>query len=57
MRGLLTILILSCIVEVCAAADPGNTAPVKLPGIYPANLPDPTLQGGDTIAITLQHRD
>jgi hypothetical protein len=36
----------------CAAAaqDLHSQAPVKVPGVYPENVPNPELQGGDTIA-------
>ncbi len=51
MRKLLVLALVLGIVGVAAANDLGNQAPVKSPGIYPENIPNPERQGGDTIAL------
>lgn len=50
MRKLLVLALVLGLVGVAAAADLGNQAPVKVPGTYPVNVPNPERQGGDTIA-------
>jgi len=50
MRKLLVLALVLGLVGVAAASDLGNQAPEKIPGIYPENVPNPVLQGGDTIA-------
>jgi hypothetical protein len=47
---MITIMLVVGVVSVAAAYDLGNQAPVKVPGSYPENIPNPALQGGDTIA-------
>jgi hypothetical protein len=49
MRKLLTIAMVLCMVGVAAASDLGNLAPVKATVTVPENVPNPELQGGDTI--------
>jgi hypothetical protein len=50
MRKLLVLALVLGMVGVAAAYDLGNQAPVKSPGTYPENIPNPILQGGDTVA-------
>jgi hypothetical protein len=45
-----SILVLLAFAATAAAADLGNQAPEKIPGIYPENVPEPIVQGGDNIA-------
>ncbi len=49
MWKLFTIALVLCLVGAASAADVGNQAPVKVPSVYPVNIPNPALQGGDTI--------
>ncbi len=49
MRKLLVLALVLGMVGVAAAYDLGNQAAVKTPGVYPENVPNPELQGGDTI--------
>lgn len=49
MRKLLTIAMVLCMVGVAAASDFGNQAPIKANPVVPENVPNPELQGGDTI--------
>ncbi len=49
MRKLLTIALVLCMVGVAAANDLGIQAPVKATPVVPENVPNPELQGGDTI--------
>lgn len=48
MRKLLALALVLGLVGVAAASDLGNQAPVKTP-IYVENVPNPLLQGGDTV--------
>ncbi len=50
MRTLITITLAVGIVGVASAYDLGNQAPIKPMVTYPENIPNPILQGGDTIA-------
>jgi len=50
MRKVLVLALVLGLVGVAAANDLGNQAPVKSPQSYPENIPNPVLQGGDTIA-------
>jgi hypothetical protein len=50
MRKMLVLVLVLGLVGVAAASDLGNRAPVKAPGTYPVNVPNPERQGGDTIA-------
>lgn len=50
MRKMLVLALVLGLVGVAAASDLGNQAPAKAPGVYPINVPNPVLQGGDTVA-------
>ena len=50
MRKLLVLALVLGLAGVAAAADLGNQAPAKVPGVYPINVPNPVRQGGDTVA-------
>jgi len=50
MRKLLVLALVLGLVGVAAGVDLGNQAPEKVPGVYPVNVPNPILQGGDLIS-------
>jgi hypothetical protein len=50
MRNLLAFMLVLGLAGSSLAASLGNTQPPKTPGIYPENIPNPALQGGDTFA-------
>jgi hypothetical protein len=50
MKAMVTIMLALGSVGVASAYDLGNQAPIKPIVTYPENIPNPILQGGDTIA-------
>jgi hypothetical protein len=50
MRHLLSFVLVVTMACGVSAQDLGNRQPVKIPGTYPVNIPNPERQGGDTIA-------
>ncbi len=49
VRNSLLIALVIVLAAAAAAGELGNRAPVKTPGTYPINVPNPILQGGDTV--------
>jgi hypothetical protein len=50
MRYAMTLLAVLVLAVTASAQDLAAQAPLKVPGIYPENVPNPVRQGGDTIA-------
>lgn len=50
MRKMLVLVLVLGLAGLAVANDLGNQAPAKVPGVYPINVPNPVLQGGDTVA-------